>query len=246
MARERPSLDFLGIGGQKCATTWLYHWLAGHPEIAMPRPKELQFWDNHYDRGLAWYRDIFAALPEDKKRGEISPDYAILPPDRIREIRRHYPALRLIFIARDPVERAWSAALMDLKDSGRTPADVPHQWYVANFLSRRSRARGDYETCLRNWLSAYPPESLLLLRYESVRDEPRLLLKRCAEHIGVDPDFYDRVPEERFRKKWNEGSGALPSPLLAATLESLYHDQWRRFQRFAKEPACAPKRTAAR
>jgi hypothetical protein len=32
-----PTVDFLGIGVQKGGTTWLYHQLARHPQVAFPR-----------------------------------------------------------------------------------------------------------------------------------------------------------------------------------------------------------------
>jgi len=37
--------SFLGIGAQKCATTWLSHNLSRHPEIWMPPRKELHYFD---------------------------------------------------------------------------------------------------------------------------------------------------------------------------------------------------------
>ncbi|HUO47140.1 MAG TPA: sulfotransferase [Acidimicrobiia bacterium] len=49
---DRP--DFVGIGAQKCGTTWLYERLRQHPEIWMPRWKELHFfdWKIHRSRPL--------------------------------------------------------------------------------------------------------------------------------------------------------------------------------------------------
>ena len=38
-------VDFLGIGVQKGGTTWLYHQLSRHPQIAFPGGKEVHFWD---------------------------------------------------------------------------------------------------------------------------------------------------------------------------------------------------------
>ncbi len=35
-----PTVDFLGIGMQKGGTTWLYHQLSRHPQVAFPRGKE--------------------------------------------------------------------------------------------------------------------------------------------------------------------------------------------------------------
>ncbi len=37
--------DFLGIGAQKAGTTWLHAQLAAHPDVWVPPPKELHFFD---------------------------------------------------------------------------------------------------------------------------------------------------------------------------------------------------------
>jgi Sulfotransferase family len=41
----RPQVDFLGIGAQKAATSWLYQNLRQHPDIWMPPRKELHYFD---------------------------------------------------------------------------------------------------------------------------------------------------------------------------------------------------------
>ena len=37
--------DFIGIGAQKAGTTWLYRNLRAHPEIWMPKEKEIHYFD---------------------------------------------------------------------------------------------------------------------------------------------------------------------------------------------------------
>lgn len=43
---------FLGIGAQKCGTSWLYRNLAAHPEVWLPPEKELHFFDERLDSEL--------------------------------------------------------------------------------------------------------------------------------------------------------------------------------------------------
>lgn len=234
MGNASHRIDFLGIGAIKCATTWIFRWLRKHPQIAMPGRKELHFWNLNFHRGLSWYQGLFASLPEGKKRGEFTPSYAGLSPARIREIRRHFPKLRLLYIVRDPVDRAWSHACMGLRRSGMAVEEAPDERFAARFRSRHYIVQADYETCLRNWISVYPPEQLLLLRFESVRDEPRRLLKRCAEHIGVDPAFYDRVPESELKEPVGAGAKARLRPSLVSDLRSMHQERWRRFNRYAE------------
>src|SRR3954454_2741624 len=46
------------IGGLKCGTTSLHHYLNLHPQIEMSRPKELNFFveELNWDLGRDWYR----------------------------------------------------------------------------------------------------------------------------------------------------------------------------------------------
>jgi hypothetical protein len=57
--------DFLGIGAQKAGTTWLGRNLEAHPEVWMPRVKEVHYFDEkiHESRNptLRFVRRIFDA-----------------------------------------------------------------------------------------------------------------------------------------------------------------------------------------
>jgi hypothetical protein len=52
--------QFLGIGAQKAATTWLEHCLRRHPEIWLPPRKELHYFDDQAD-GLRGGRLVFGS-----------------------------------------------------------------------------------------------------------------------------------------------------------------------------------------
>src|SRR3954464_6907019 len=98
------------IGGLKCGTTSIHHYLGLHPEIQMSKPKELNFFvdELNWDLGLDWYASRFDH--RFKVRGESSPHYTNLPrfggvAERIRE---HCPDARLIYMVRDPIKRVLS------------------------------------------------------------------------------------------------------------------------------------------
>jgi hypothetical protein len=67
------------VGGLKCGTTSIHHYLGLHPQVQMSKPKELNFFVEHlnWDLGLDWYRGRFdERFPV---RGESSPHYTNLP-----------------------------------------------------------------------------------------------------------------------------------------------------------------------
>lgn len=185
-------LKFLGIGAQKSGTTWLYEKLRLHPDIAFPASKEVHFWDKRYALGIDWYKSLFSAPElELKYCGEITPAYAILPPELIRECRAHFADVRLIYLLRNPIDRAWSNAKMALARVEMDISEASDQWFMDHFRSRGSLLRGDHEQCLRNWLSVYPANQLLVCFWEELRDTPDILLHRCLRHLGVDEAAYD-------------------------------------------------------
>src|SRR5205085_2224224 len=73
--RHAAMPNLIIIGGLKCGTTSIHHYLGLHPEIQMSKPKELNFFveELNWDLGLDWYGgrfdDRFAV------RGESSPHY---------------------------------------------------------------------------------------------------------------------------------------------------------------------------
>lgn len=213
-------LNFIGIGAQKCGTTWLQRTLARHPDIAFPGGKEVHFWDQHYARGLDWYRHLFA--DNSKLYGDITPAYGFLPPQKIQEARALTPDARLIYLIRNPLERAWSSARMALARAEMTHDEASDQWFIDHFRSRGSLARGDYETCIKNWRSVFPPEQLLIVRFEEICFDPVGVANRCLEHIGVARHPFNQDELPALQQKQFEGDGAPLRATLLAPLHALY------------------------
>ena len=78
MTEQTPPihLDFVGIGPQRTASTWLNEMLLRHPSIALPTGvKETKFFDDRFHKGFAWYATHFADPDPSQVRGEIAPTY---------------------------------------------------------------------------------------------------------------------------------------------------------------------------
>lgn len=104
--------DFVIVGAMKSGTTSLFHYLASHPQVVPPQYKEIHFFDNAYRKGVDWYRRHFPLratmkLKSNSITGESSPYYMLHPraPKRMYDV---IPDAKLIFLLRDPVERAIS------------------------------------------------------------------------------------------------------------------------------------------
>lgn len=226
-------LDFLGIGAQKCGTTWLYSLLNNHPRLYFPPAKELHFWNNQTypvsAPALDSYKKLFSvSVSAGKLKGEITPAYAFLPTTIIRQISQEMPDVRLFYIIRDPIARAWSSAQMALGRAEMQIEEASDQWFMDHFRSKGSLARGDYAQCLDNWLSIFKPEQLLLLQYEQITAEPHTLLKKLAQHLQIEAEPLLNHP--MLEKKVFEGPGHPLRPSLKSYLEELYAEPKKRLK----------------
>ena len=215
--------SFLVIGAQKAGTTWLYEMLRLHPQVGLPHQasgpfKEVHFWDNprRRARGLQWYFNRFRG--DKSAYGDMTPAYAVLPVSTIREIAALNPGMRLIYTLRNPIERSWSAA-------GMLASRRPNGPERAMLLESDSpvHEKSEYASSLSKWLSVFPRSSLLVRRFEEITGDPRAYLRACASHIGVDPSFYDTVPDGTLSQSIHAASDpAMPDRATYERLRELY------------------------
>ncbi len=191
------------IGAMKCGTTALHGYLDRHPDVAMSEPKELNFfigdergcrkeegesWHaGNWHRGLAWYE---AHFPPAAVRGEASPGYTSPSFPYVAErMARSLPGARLVYMVRDPIERAVSQYRHHRAErtERRPPADAlldPHSQYL-------SRSR--YHERLRPFLERFPRERILVCAQEELRRDHRRTLRALYRFVGADESF--RCPQ---------------------------------------------------
>lgn len=196
--------DFLCIGAQKAGTTTLHELLREHPGVHLSPEKEVQYFSLNFDRPLGWYRSRFADARRRQRVGETSP-YYLFHPEAPARIAATLPDVRLIVLVRDPVERALSGYFHSLRAGQETlPVEAAfeaeerrlagsaaalaapggrhesHRWH--GYLGR-SR----YEEQLARYRSLFPASRLLVIRSEDLFADPRPVLHRVHEFLGLDP-----------------------------------------------------------
>jgi hypothetical protein len=220
--------DFLVISPPKTGSSWLAANLRCHPQLFMPAIKEVRYFNSLIKwLDLNWYLDQFGS-GAGRVKGEASPSYAILPVGRIRLLRRLRPDLRLIFLMRDPVARAWSHAKhnhyhreANFASSAEALEAVPEAQWRENFTHAWPLACGDYLGQLRRWLSVFPREQVYVGFYESIAKSPECLLRGLFAFLGVEAGV--DLSTLRLRERVLPGPvGPLSAP-LRAFLQRLLH-----------------------
>lgn len=217
-------LKFLGVGAQKAGTTWLYNALKNHRLICFPQGKELHFWNNDIDEEkINKYLNVFhhPTLTE----GEITPAYGHIGKCKIEAIYHYLPDIKIIYIMRNPMERAWSSALMALKRSEMNFDEASNQWFIDHFYSAGSLARGDYKKSLQNWYGVYPPENILLLVFEDMIMKPEETIKVIFEHLDINTPSTQEIKSWRLENKIFVGSGYRIRPEFRYILNSIYREK---------------------
>jgi len=204
---------FVCIGAQKAATTWLYGQLRQHPEVFLPRVKELNYF--YRDLPLERYQDHYRSATPRHARGDISPNYMVLP--GVAERMRHtVPAARLICILREPVARAKSQYRMAV-GLGNIPSDVP---FIAAFRDNLQyiRERGCYLELLERFTQLYCTEQVLILLYDDLLEDTPSFLREVHRHIGVQEGFLASDHQVRIEP----GEGLELAPEQEAEVRSFY------------------------
>ncbi len=180
---------FIVIGAQKAGTTWLYECLSEHPEVFVPRMKEVHYFIRpEHDRlsrmanGLDWYKSLF---PDDPKRvsGEITPDYIFFPyvAEAIRAVN---PAMKIVALLREPVARAHSAYWMR-----RRYDPDPKPFEEAIKVSPALLDRGYYHRQLVPYLDAFGAERVRIYIYEEATANPEAFFADLCRFLGVSDSF---------------------------------------------------------
>jgi hypothetical protein len=174
---------FALIGPGKSGTTALYNLLARNPQVAMARVKETCFFNDHHQRGEAWYRALFPSVlgPEVRAVGEVSNTY-IFCAEAAARMRAYNPAMRAIACLRNPVDRAFSHWLFL-----RRNAEVTGTFEDALRARPDLVERGRYAALLEPWFRALGRDQVQVLLFQDFAARPLEVYNRLLAFIGADP-----------------------------------------------------------
>jgi hypothetical protein len=201
MSAQRYPAFIIG-GAPRSGTTYLATGLSRHPQIWMkqpliPEPKvfigPLQPPEVYCER----YRTLFAEAPAGTMWGEKTSLYLETPhaPELIHDM---LPDVRLLFIVREPVARAYSNYLWSRRNGleslsfeealvvgdRRTNPLPPEKSYARPF---DYLSRSNYAALAAPYLSLFGPDRVRFLLYEDIVKRPGPFWFEIQEYLGVSP-----------------------------------------------------------
>ena len=206
METKKQPLDFLVIGAQKCATTWLYECLNEHPEICLPKHKrEVEYMGGQLYKengGQDWYLSLLNHCDENKVKGDVSVEYIINKesPELIWSLN---PQIKFILSTRNPANRAVSAMKWYIR-KGSLPENEkeltdgfakavktfsPDEDIFSSNIFHDVLHRGLYKKLLEPYYKFFKPDQFLIVHYEGIQNTPQKVLKEIYTFLQVDAGF---------------------------------------------------------
>jgi hypothetical protein len=224
--------DFLCVGSQKGGTSWLYRQLALHPDFWMPPIKEIHYFDKlsrnkrlstprrRDERDVRFLESMksLSARPyidlENYGRlfmhkgsllsGDISPGYSTLSEESIQRVVSYFRNLKVIFLARDPVERAWSQLSMGVRLGRINRFDVTDiDEVIRNLRSPGVSSRSYPSKIVARWRSYVHPDLFHLYFFDDLERNHIELRRSIIHFLGADPN----KPSGDLRPDHNSSAG---------------------------------------
>jgi hypothetical protein len=209
--------DFFIGGAQKGGTTSLYDAIIQHPQIIPAKTKETFYYGTtpEHEKGLLHYRQFFtSSVYKQYKQWQTGKTVFTLDAstntldskEAPARILKDNPKAKLIFMLRNPTERAYSHYKMAVK-MGWELADfetaleleekriiegtkhvLSHPRHNYAYQRLGYRARGNYASLLQHWLKEFPRENILITSSEIFFENPIEVYNSICGFLGIDSD----------------------------------------------------------
>jgi hypothetical protein len=183
--------------------------------------------EDTYSHGIGWYETLFEGAAGFPARGEASTHYlgALDGPELME---KHVPGLKVIFVLRQPVDRAYSHYWHNWKRGWPMPPftailDDPELRYLLYMSS--------YRRHVSRYLEALGSERVLTVLYDDLREQPGPTYAAICRFIDVDDGF-----SPSFEAEVNPH--AVPaSRFLHRAIAATRFRSWAYLPRFIRRPA---------
>jgi len=221
--------NFIVAGFPKCGSTALHYFLEEHPEIYMPKQKELHFFTNailgKQNQGLgdkevkktqiktfSKYKECFKDVKNEIAIGDASPSYLNYPEvyGNIKEVLKDP---KVVILLRDPIKRAYSNYLHLVREHRETLSfyDALQQEEKRKELSYSDFWYYTFNSLYFNKIVEAKKvfNNVLVITQEELNRNTALTVKKVFNFLEVDENF---IPKH-LDKKYNPGGSYKSNPI---------------------------------
>ena len=181
--------EFLIIGTPRGGTSTLFHMLCQIPGLWGQPIKELHYFNQHFEKGVAWYGEQFKQAPKDAVIFEATPFYLASPdvPSRVKDL---LPDINLVVLLREPVTRCVSHYWWNQDKFGSDPE-------VLIDSSHHCVKQGYYAKHLERWFEFFERDRFLIIASEDFFDKPIPLTRLVAMRTGISHEVAHKTIFEK-------------------------------------------------
>ncbi|EDY80484.1 Sulfotransferase domain superfamily [Verrucomicrobiia bacterium DG1235] len=193
---------------------------------SLPQLKELSFCLRYYfttNPNDNWYNRLLKN--SEKYTGEITPSYAILDPEDITRMHSMSPKAKIIYIVRDPIDRAWSHFRFSQRDSKTFHNSTSQIKNVIDFINSDSQQqRSDYIKTIRNFSKVFPKNQILIVFFDAIKTDPDGLMRDVIDFIS-DGNISINDSDSTPNKISNQSKSLTCPPEIIDFIKEKYYHQ---------------------
>ena len=195
--------DFFIVGGTRCGTTSLYAYLKQHPNIFLPKQKELHYYASKSPKTADMpegaitnkrdYLQLFEDSKEDMVVGEASATY-LMSLDTPKLISQDNPNAKIIISLRNPIERTYTAYLAQYRAGKETHSfgeSIRRNLSAATGkeLQNLRALNSDYYEYVKNFYNYFPKEQIKIIIFEEFIENPQQTTNEILHFLNLSADI---------------------------------------------------------
>ena len=206
--------EFFLVGAPKCGTTAMHAYLRRHPEIFMPRGKEVHYYGSDLSSLASQltpedHAALFADAGEERVAGETC-IWALYSRLAAAEMRRDVPNAKIVVMLRNPVDMVYAQhselvyqwvediisfpRALDAEEDRRQGRRLPKSAYSVPPQILLYRDVAKYAVQVERYMDAFGPEQVHVIIYDDLKSDPSNTYKALLEFLGVDASFRIEMP----------------------------------------------------
>lgn len=243
--------DFFIVGAPKSGTTSLYYYLKSHPEVFLPRRKELLFFcdDLHFTFPLLneqQFLDYYKESKNENAIGEVGV-WNLYSSHAAKNIFQFNPQAKIIAIVRNPVDMLYSLHSNHVFNQNENIADFGEAWRAEADRKEGKRISpvikcpveglyyseiAKYSEQLQRYINLFGKDRVWIFLYDDLSSRPKEMYTELLRFLSVTeivpPDFKVYNSSKTIRSSWMRNMTINAPAWIRRTGRTLFPHQSRR------------------